>query len=424
LKYYLLKRLKKDKTSYTFHVGYLKATGKGYLLMKSTGIKAPVEWFDENGMARGRNGKKAEAEADSIARKWLNDSTVSANGLSLESFLLGVWTPGSEYLRTKEKDSDRVYSVDFIKNSYRLLEDYFLPWAKDNGLINLTDLNHRNLLQWRNDLSDGLIDGKRRAKGRHNRQPLSAVSCNKVRQALFTALSWAVEIDLLDSHPGKKVKRISERRQVENSRQLKALRILELSEAKRLFNPDLWKSNYSDDFISYSAALFCFSTGARQGEARGLQFKNINFHTGFCHIVSSYQDGQGLKPPKWESIRMNVPLPDVVLDTFQKIKEFYPYHNPKEDDFVFPNLNDRNKPINKATLNKSLSRAIKRAEIDKQISFHDLRHTWASLAENSLPQSAIMSVLGHRNEQTTQNYTHATDQSREALKLFIEGLLT
>jgi integrase len=417
IEYHLLKRKGKDRRSgkeiQTYHVGYLKPSSSGYIKMKSTGIRVGT--------------KESERQADRLAQQWLQDGIVSISRSSLREYFLDLWNPEkSEYIKSKQAETGRIYSKHYIYNSQLLIEDYFLPYFENLKITTLDQLNHQNLLEWRNALTSGEVKPsvKRKNSSRKESNRLSPASVNKVRQAVWVGLSWAVEMGMLPAHPGTRVKRVSERKQKLASREKRANTILEIVEAKRLFKPELWKSTYSDDYVSYAAALFSFTVGARIGEARGLLFDSVDLETGFCQIIRSYSNDEGLKPPKWERVRKDVPMSDMLIEAIQYIVETYPYANPGPKDFVFPNIKSRNNPTTAAYLSNALKRALKRAEIDKQVRFHDLRHTFVSHAMHDLPSKIVQSIVGHSSSEMTEVvYSHETERDRKELASFVRGLL-
>ncbi|GAB6089558.1 tyrosine-type recombinase/integrase [Spirochaeta dissipatitropha] len=358
-----------------------------------------------------------KSEAIKIAEKWLRDGTVSDSRSDIIPYLAEFWQPDSEYIRTKEIDSGRTISPEYIRLNHRHLERFVIPWLERHHIRQLNQLDHNKLLKWRNDLISGKI------KGAEN---LTTVSKNKVRQALWVALNWAVETGLLDKHPGARIKRANEHQENKASGMKRAHAVLTLPELATLFKPEYWRDSYGDYFISRACALFCVSVGARQGEARGLVFENINLETGIVDIRQSWQDGQGMKPPKWGSVRVGLPLGDHALTAIHEIVDRYPYDEINPDSFVFPNLHNPEIPTNKHTLNKALKRALSAsglADTRPAVGFHDLRHTWASHSATALPDAVRKYALGHSGGDTTDIYTHVTEQYAAMLREFQSNLI-
>lgn len=182
--------------------------------------------------------------------------------MNLRDFFMDLWDPDkSEYLRSRQAETGRTYSNHYIYNSRHSIEDYFLPCFESRGIQTLDKLTHKNLLEWRNALLAGEVPlpPKRQKSKREDIVQLSPVTVNKVRQAVWVGLNWAVEMGYIKSHPGSRVKRVSKRQQKLSAREVRAKATLEIAEAKRLFKPELWKTNYSDDYVGYAAALFCFN---------------------------------------------------------------------------------------------------------------------------------------------------------------------
>ena len=66
--------------------------------------------------------------------------------------------------------------------------------------------------------------------------------------------------------------------------------------------------------------------------------------------------------------------------------------------------------ISNQKTNKHLKAIIKKAKINKRITFHCARHTFASISlMYDLPEKFVQNVLGHQNSRTTEIYTHIVD---------------
>lgn len=76
-----------------------------------------------------------------------------------------------------------------------------------------------------------------------------------------------------------------------------------------------------------------------------------------------------------------------------------------QEDFLF--LNNRGKHLTRAMVFLIIRRAAAKAGIDKKISPHSLRHSFAThLVENGADISTVQQMLGHANITTTERYLH------------------
>lgn len=87
-----------------------------------------------------------------------------------------------------------------------------------------------------------------------------------------------------------------------------------------------------------------------------------------------------------------------------------------EDGWLFPGLNPV-EPLTTRQLNRAIHMAADAANIDKRVSMHTLRHSFAThLLEQKVDIRVIQVLLGHKKLETTAMYTQvATDILREAV---------
>lgn len=83
--------------------------------------------------------------------------------------------------------------------------------------------------------------------------------------------------------------------------------------------------------------------------------------------------------------------------------------------WIFPNFIKTEEPISPALAYSTLKRILKKAGLPS-IRFHDLRHTFATMAiENGIDIKTVAALLGHNTVATSINtYTHTTDEMRRA----------
>ena len=81
------------------------------------------------------------------------------------------------------------------------------------------------------------------------------------------------------------------------------------------------------------------------------------------------------------------------------------------DNWIFPGQKEE-KHLSVRAAQHIFSNAVEKASIDKKISIHNLRHTFAThLLETGIDIRYIQSLLGHANLRTTERYTHVAKRN-------------
>ena len=133
-----------------------------------------------------------------------------------------------------------------------------------------------------------------------------------------------------------------------------------------------------------------YATGMRLGEVIHLLLTDIDSQ----RMVIRVEQGKGRKD-------RYVMLSPSLLETLRAY-----WRSQKPRTILFPGKGGK-EPLHPTSAQKAFQRARERARIEKPISFHTLRHTFAThLLEDGTNVRTIQSLLGHRSLESTQRYTH------------------
>ncbi|WP_373807951.1 site-specific integrase [Jeotgalibaca porci] len=178
--------------------------------------------------------------------------------------------------------------------------------------------------------------------------------------------------------------------------------------------------------VSRYMLLLQASTGARIGEIMALTFDSFDFKNEKLIINKSfdYKNTKRLKDTK-NGVHRTI---DIDKETIRIIKPFYDYKRRQSLASVLTNhrnlvfVDDLMEPVSPEAVNKSLSRACKRAGI-KRITSHGLRHTHASmLLTNGVDIQIVAERLGDTVEVVTQVYAHVLQKMRDNNKELVQAI--
>ena len=166
-------------------------------------------------------------------------------------------------------------------------------------------------------------------------------------------------------------------------------------------------ANEQDAAIFLTAAF----TGLRLGELRGLRWRDVNFAKRIVHVRRNVPVGGTERVPKSGKVR-SVPLVDRAAQVLDELSRRELWTSP--DDFVFPNA--LGAPFDHNRLRIRFRAARDRAGLEA-LRFHDLRHTFGTLAVRVFPLTDVKAFMGHADIQTTMLYVHHVPQHDAADKL-------
>ncbi|HRP58997.1 MAG TPA: tyrosine-type recombinase/integrase, partial [Vicingus sp.] len=150
-----------------------------------------------------------------------------------------------------------------------------------------------------------------------------------------------------------------------------------------------------------------YSCGLRVSELINLKLSNLVFNEGFIHVV-----GKGSK----ERI---VPIGSVAIKHIniyiQSVRNHQQNITKSSEDILF--LNRRGAKLTRVMIFTIIKQLCKKAGINKSISPHTLRHSFAThLGEGCADLRAVQEMLGHESITTTEIYTHLDrDYLRQAI---------
>lgn len=279
-----------------------------------------------------------------------------------------------EYLRYVEVEKGRSSST---VSDYRGAIDRRLAEAFGED-IPVTDITTEQIDAYREML---LAEGK-----------LSRRSIQKLLVINYGILKRAKRKKWIATNPAEDAERVTLRR----SGDFNVLSIEEVGAVERAADDD------------QDAALFVVAayTGLRMGELRALRWADIDF-AGRSVVVRQNRVRRELRPPKSGRIR-SVPLIDQAARALDRLSRREDFTGPP--DLVF--ISDTGSYLDDGDLRARFYGALKRAGLghkrkeDPPLRFHDLRHTFGTLAVQVWPLVDVQAYMGHANIATTMIYAH------------------
>ena len=184
----------------------------------------------------------------------------------------------------------------------------------------------------------------------------------------------------------------------------------------------------------YTVAL---ALGLRKGEICALRWDDIDWKVATLTVSGSLaRIGRGKgntkltrSTPKTEGSMTVIPLPTALLHALKKHQQYQREEAAlKADDWQEHGMvfaSERGTPLEPRNLSTSFKVMLKRAGLSKEVRFHDLRHSCATLLiAQKVPLRVVQAILRHQQISTTANiYGHIYDEThREAVGGVLEQL--
>ena len=283
-------------------------------------------------------------------------------------------------------------------SSHQTYRGYIDNHIKPNiGKIPLGKLTSLELQKfYKKLLEKGRVD---RLESRHQSKGLSAKTVRNIHQIISSAMNLAKEQRLITANPaeGCALPRMEHR-------EMKTLPVEQLQSFLR-------EAKDSGVFELYYLEL---ATGLRRGELLGLKWEDIDLERGDLRIrrqISRINGKITEAPLKTKNAYRTLLLAEETIDILKEQRKKF-----GSSPWVFPSPTGG--PISPDSVLHMLHRVLKRAGLPR-VRFHDLRHTFATLAlQNGVDIKTVSGMLGHFSAGfTLDTYAHVTTASqRQAAK--------
>ena len=148
--------------------------------------------------------------------------------------------------------------------------------------------------------------------------------------------------------------------------------------------------------------LTIYSCGLRRSEVAHIKYENIDSKRMLIKIINS----KGNKD-------RNVILPQSLLN---QLRFYWQYDSKDKSKWLFPSK-DKNKHLNPDSISLIFKKLINKTSINKKVTCHSLRHTWAThMLEAGINLRYLQVLLGHNSIMSTSIYTHLVDYKKLKIK--------
>jgi integrase len=226
---------------------------------------------------------------------------------------------------------------------------------------------------------------------------VSAKTVNKVVRTLTEIMGEAKRHKAIRDNPAQEAKRLKQ-----GEEEITPDKIFSRDELRRVIGAT--EPGTRERVIVMTLAL----TGVRIGELLGASWDALDLKTGKFHIHTAQADPDKGKPVvfKKPKNKSSVRTADLSKDLVHELKLWKLRCPPSERDLVI--ASDRGQPVRRRTVSEFLRGILAELKIEKKLSAHSFRHTFASLLlADRTPVPEVSHRLGHKNPKITmETYAH------------------
>ena len=286
------------------------------------------------------------------------------------------------------------------------------------GTVRLAALREPDITRTFNDLLDSGAD---RVDKAGNHPGLTPVTVKNTRRYLIMCLDQAVRSGLMTRNTAKETKSPKVDKQ--------KIRALTQEQANALLKVAKERGE-----IVHMIILLALSTGMRRGEVFALSWDNVDLKEGTVTVNQSVTTAGGRiiwTRPKTEGSNRKIKLAPDAVAKLKKYKVWQTEHRFSMGDkweqtgLVVANMyGGVTHPTSFAS--GHFKPLLKKAGISSDVSFHDLRHTHATLLlQKGVNIKVVAERLGHSNASMTMDvYSHVMPDMQEAAVKALTGMFT
>ena len=326
---------------------------------------------------------KTQAEVKEKLKKAMED-TKKVDFTKTGKYTVGIWM---------DEWFENVAKIKVRASSHQTYKGYIDNHIKPNiGNIPIEKLTTMDLQKfYRKLLTKGRIE---RIEAKDQPKGLSAKTVRNINQVISSAMDLAVAQKINPANPTTACALPKIEHQEMQTIPAEQLQVF-LLEAKAT---GVYEMYYIE-----------LATGLRRGELLGLKWQDIDWKNGIIKVRRQVArvDGQIKEAPlKTKNSYRTVTISQQAIEVLKEQKK------KTNDTYVFPSPNGG--PISPDSVNNMLKRVLERAGIPK-IRFHDLRHTFATIAlQNGVDIKTVSGMLGHFSAGfTLDTYAHVTTSAQK-----------
>lgn len=252
-----------------------------------------------------------------------------------------------------------------------------------------------------------------------NKNNISGSTLQGVYTIINTIMERALKLKVINDNPCKYIERPKRDNFTPDT--------LDVNEIKLLINSLDITNNY--DYMFYIGFRITIELGLRRGELAGLEWSNIDFKENLLTVSNNliYSNGHVLmSTPKTDESSRTIYISNELLEILKKFRikqsenklkygEFYIKNTFDDKTYDFILTWENGKYIHPMYYLTKLKKVLIKTNINKNIRFHDLRHTNATLLlSQGVDFKTIQTRLGHKDINTTLNiYSHVNKEMQK-----------